>query len=106
KWHGTKNDFIIIRISSADGDLVLESIKRQTQSLCDRRSGVGADGILVLHSEQRGDLTPHGLTIINSDGSLAKNCGNGLRCAALSILRAHLQNGNCHDLPEAIELKV
>jgi diaminopimelate epimerase len=106
KWHGTKNDFVIIRLSSADGELVLESIKRLSKSICDRYSGIGADGILVLHSEQRGELTPHGLTIINSDGSIAKNCGNGLRCAALSILKAHLEKGNQRDIPEAIELTV
>ena len=106
KWHGTKNDFVIIRLSSADGELVLDSIKRLTKSICDRNSGIGADGILVLHSEQRGELTPHGLTIINSDGSIAKNCGNGLRCAALSVLKAHLEKGDPNDIPEAIELTV
>jgi diaminopimelate epimerase len=106
KWHGTKNDFVIVRLSSADGDLVLSSIKRLAKSICDRNTGIGADGILVLHSAQRGELTPDRLTIINSDGSLAKNCGNGLRCAALSILRAHLEKGDPNDLPEAVELMV
>ena len=106
KWHGTKNDFVIIRLSSADGETVLSSIKRLAKEICDRNTGIGADGILVLHSEQRGELTPHGLTIINSDGSLAKNCGNGLRCAALSILRAHLERGDPNDIPEAVELTV
>jgi len=106
KWHGTKNDFVIIRLSAADGDLVLDSIKRLAKSICDRNTGIGADGILVLHSKQRGELTPHSLTIINSDGSLAQNCGNGLRCAALSILRGHLEKGDPNNLPEAIELKV
>jgi diaminopimelate epimerase len=106
KWHGTKNDFVIIRLSSADGELVLESIKRLSKSICDRNSGIGADGILVLHSEKRGELTPQGLTIINSDGSIAKNCGNGLRCAALSILKAHLEKGDPRNIPEAVELTV
>jgi len=106
KWHGTKNDFVIIRLSAADGELILGSIKRLTKSICDRNAGIGADGILVLHSNQRGELTPHGLTIINSDGSIAKNCGNGLRCAALSILRAHLEKGDPNSIPEAVELTV
>lgn len=106
KWHGTKNDFLIVWLSDADGDIVLNSIKRQSAGFCDRRSGVGADGILVLHTHQRGDLDPYKLTIINSDGSIAKNCGNGLRCAALCVLKAHLNSGNPRELPEACELEV
>jgi diaminopimelate epimerase len=106
KWHGTKNDFVIVRLSSADGQLILNSIKRLANSICDRNTGIGADGILVLHSEQREELTPHSLTIINSDGSIAQNCGNGLRCAALSILKAHLEKGDPNNTPEAVELNV
>ena len=76
------------RLSSADGETVLNSIKRLAKGICDRNTGIGADGILVLHSEQRGELTPHGLTIINSDGSLAKNCGNGQFSVSEEIHRA------------------
>lgn len=89
KWHGCRNDFIVIWHTDSDGDVVLDSIKRQARSLCDRHSGVGADGILVLTTKTRDELVPHRLTIINSDGSLASNCGNGLRVAALSVLKAH-----------------
>jgi diaminopimelate epimerase len=105
KWHGTKNDFVVTWIADTD-DLILGSLKRQAAAICDRRSGIGADGILVLHTKQRGDLTPERLTIINSDGSIAKNCGNGLRCAALSILKTHLETGNPNEIPEACELEV
>lgn len=105
KWHGTKNDFVVTWIADTD-DLILGSLKRQAVAICDRHTGVGGDGILVLHTKQRGDLNPERLTIINSDGSIAKNCGNGLRCAALSILKAHLESGNPHEIPEACELEV
>jgi diaminopimelate epimerase len=89
KWHGCRNDFVVVWHSDTDGDVVLDSIKRQAIALCDRHAGIGADGVLVLTTRQRGELTPYRLTIVNSDGSTAKNCGNGLRVAALSVLKAH-----------------
>lgn len=106
KWHGCQNDFIVTWISDVDSDVVLGSLKRQATRLCDRRTGVGADGVLVLTTRKRDDLTPYQLTIINSDGSIAKNCGNGIRCAASSILKAHRERGRPDDLPEAVELLV
>lgn len=106
KWHGCRNDFIVAWISDLDGDLVLGSIKRQAVAICDRYGGVGADGILILQTAKRDDLAPYKLIIINSDGSLAKNCGNGLRCAALSVLKKHKEKGDPRDLPEAVELAV
>lgn len=106
KWHGTKNDFVVIWLSDSDGDIVLGSLKRQAKNICDRHTGIGADGILVLHTRQRGDLTPERLSIINSDGSVAKNCGNGLRCAALSVLRANLDRGHPAEIPDACEFLV
>ena len=106
KWHGCLNDFVVIWVTDTEGDVVLGSLKRQTKSICDRRAGVGADGILILHSRTKKDLTPYGLTIINSDGSIAKTCGNGLRCAALSVLKRHQEFGNPAELPEAVDLLV
>lgn len=89
KWHGCRNDFVVTWLSDEDGDLVRDSIVRQARVLCDRRAGIGADGILILWTKKRHELMADRLTIINSDGSLAKNCGNGLRCAALSVLKRH-----------------
>lgn len=107
KWHGCKNDFIVTWLTEADGDVVLGSLRRQAPTLCNRDgSGIGADGILVLHSKLRTTLIPDRLTIINSDGSLAKNCGNGIRCAAGSIRRHFLEERNGDDFPEALELSV
>lgn len=106
KWHGCRNDFVVIWISDQDGDVVEGSLKRQGKALCDRHAGIGADGILVLRTRKRGDLMPYRLTIINSDGSIAKNCGNGIRCAALSVLKAHREKGDPKALPELVELEV
>jgi diaminopimelate epimerase len=107
KWHGCKNDFIVIWISQAEGDVVLDSLRRLAPGLCRRDgSGIGADGILVLQSKLKTSLFPESLTIINSDGSIAGNCGNGIRCAATSIRRRNLTEGNGEEFPEAIELTV
>lgn len=89
KWHGCHNDFVVIWHTESDGDVVLDSLKRQASRLCSRHAGIGADGILVLTTKNRDDVLADRLTIINGDGSIAANCGNGLRVAALSVLKAH-----------------
>ncbi len=87
KYHANGNDFIIIdgsSYSSLKTDLV-ESLKLKARILCDRHRGVGADGIFLLSHEQN---FLH-MTVINADGSLAKNCGNGLRCVAHWFFRRY-----------------
>jgi diaminopimelate epimerase len=106
KWHGCKNDFVVVRVLDLEKEMHLGTLKRQATNICDRHSGIGADGILVLHSKDHQDLTPYQLTIINSDGSVAQNCGNGLRCAALSVRKAHLEKGNPNEMPEIVEFDV
>ncbi len=68
--HGLGNDFVVF-----DGPLALEADAIET--VCDRRTGIGADGILI--------VTPTGDNRVqmgywNADGSQAEMCGNGLRC--------------------------
>jgi diaminopimelate epimerase len=94
KWHGTKNDFVVTWILTTDRDLLVPTFERLAPKICVRDgSGVGADGILVLIAKSRKDPHPEELVIINSDGSQAKNCGNGLRCAAMSARRrAHRES--------------
>lgn len=73
--HGARNDFIVIdRRADATGDLVRFAIWA-----CDRRSGVGADGVIAI--EASGDADAR-MRTINADGSEAEMCGNGIRCAA------------------------
>jgi diaminopimelate epimerase len=93
KWHGTKNDFIVIWIRNHEKELLIPTFQRLASQICNRDgSGVGGDGILVLVSKSHKDPHAEELVIINSDGSLASNCGNGLRCAASSARsKAHLE---------------
>jgi len=88
KWHGAKNDFIVTWILATEVDMIVPTLQRLARSLCSRDgAGIGADGILVMVAKSRKSHEPEELVIINSDGSLAKNCGNGLRCAAMSARR-------------------
>lgn len=106
KWHGCKNDFIVTWLSEND-QLTRQSLKSQAPNLCRRDGGgIGADGIIILHPKSKDDLSPTRLSIINSDGSIAATCGNGLRCAALTTLKAWRERGNPHESPDGIEFEV
>lgn len=78
KMHGIGNDFIIIddRSLTLDQEYPYSSLAIR---LCDRRMGIGADGLLIIRPSNTCDL---GFCIINSDGSEAQMCGNGIRCLA------------------------
>ncbi len=73
KYHGTGNDFILIDDREGKASLSSTTIA----SLCHRQYGIGADGVILLTSSEKGDF---GMRIFNRDGSEAEMCGNGLRC--------------------------
>ena len=57
------------------------------RATCDRRRGVGGDGVLVI-LPAAGAGADARMRVINADGSIAEMCGNGLRCAALHVALA------------------
>ena len=73
KYQGAGNDFLIA--DNRDGSIVLTS--EQVSALCDRRYGVGADGLMLLEESENHDFR---MTYFNSDGSGGMMCGNGGRC--------------------------
>jgi len=75
KFHGNGNDFVIINNLENNIELSTE----QVRYLCNRRFGVGADGLMLLNSSDDCDFE---MTYYNSDGQLASMCGNGGRCIA------------------------
>lgn len=81
KYQGLGNDFLMLDgrgASSTDASYGLTS--ERIQRLCDRRFGVGADGvILALPPRQGGELR---MRIFNADGTEPEMCGNGMRCLA------------------------
>ena len=82
KGHGTENDFVIV----PDLDGILDLTPELTRALCDRHSGIGADGVLrvvrsenVPESSQMSSEAPYFMDYRNADGSVASMCGNGVR---------------------------
>ena len=75
KWEGLGNDFVLI------DDPSVSIGPEQARILCDRRFGVGGDGVLVV---DRAGLLPR-MIVWNADGSRPEMCGNGLRCVAAHL---------------------
>ena len=78
KWEGLGNDFILV------DDLTASIGPDAARALCDRRFGIGADGVLVV---DRTGPVPR-MIVWNADGSRPEMCGNGLRCVAAHLARA------------------
>jgi len=76
KLHGNGNDFILI---DEYNEKVIADDEKPTFALkyCDRRFGIGADGVLFLGRSEKADIR---MQIYNSDGTQAEMCGNGVRC--------------------------
>jgi diaminopimelate epimerase len=81
KGHGTGNDFVVI----ADPDAALDLSAARVAAVCNRRTGIGADGILRAVRVEHADIDSSAewfMDYRNSDGSLAEMCGNGARVFA------------------------
>lgn len=82
KYHGLGNDFIIVKKSDLDdGDIGAEGYSDFAEEVCHRHTGIGADGLIIVVETSQMNV-PVEMIIINSDGSLAPMCGNGIRCFA------------------------
>ena len=78
KGHGTANDFVLIPDVTGELDLTAEFVA----AVCDRRTGIGADGVLrVVRTDAAGidQAAEWFMDYRNADGSLAEMCGNGIR---------------------------
>lgn len=77
KLHGLGNDFVFI--DDLDGGI--ELTPSQVACLCDRHMGIGGDGVILVRPSENPECAAY-MHYINSDGSLAQMCGNGVRCFA------------------------
>lgn len=89
KYHGLGNDFIVF-----DGirhTLAIEQLSKAKVAalLCDRHLGIGADGLLFVLLPTNLEHARAKMIIINSDGSRAQMCGNGIRCVAKMLHDHH-----------------
>ncbi|MEQ9310324.1 MAG: diaminopimelate epimerase [Balneolaceae bacterium] len=89
KMEGAGNDFIII--DNREAGLSMDEIIGITSKLCDRKFGIGADGLLVLELPKMGNVD-YTMVYRNADGSDAGMCGNGSRCMALFATLHGFQN--------------
>ncbi|MGZ3118140.1 diaminopimelate epimerase [Streptomyces sp. H62] len=93
KGHGTENDFVIV----PDPENAIDLPPAAAAALCDRRAGIGADGLLhvvrsAAHPEARSMAAEAEwfMDYRNGDGSVAEMCGNGVRVFARYLQRAGL----------------
>ncbi|MEO3810017.1 diaminopimelate epimerase [Sphaerisporangium sp. B11E5] len=111
KGHGTENDFVIL----PDPDGVLDLPATLVAALCDRRAGIGADGVLRVVPAK---LSPEAVEIVarargaaahtgeaewfmdyrNADGGMAEMCGNGIRVFARYLVEAGLADPGGFDV--------
>jgi diaminopimelate epimerase len=101
KGHGTENDFVIV----PDPDNALDLPAAVVARLCDRRAGIGGDGLLhvvrsAAHPDARdmADRAEWFMDYRNADGSVAEMCGNGVRVFARYLQHAALIDGGDLDV--------
>jgi len=77
KMVASGNDFVVTQAKASDSKL-----RKLARSICDRKFGAGADGLLVLEKSHKAVVK---MRVFNADGSEANMCGNGARCVALFV---------------------
>ena len=78
KLHGNGNDFVLI--DEMKGEIIPDEMKPEfAVAFCDRRFGIGGDGILFISKSDAADVK---MRLFQPDGSEAEMCGNGIRCLA------------------------
>jgi len=76
KMHGAGNDYIYV---DCFAERVPENVAELARRMSDRRTGVGADGLILICPNDRADAE---MRMFNADGSPSEMCGNGIRCVA------------------------
>src|SRR5512136_730330 len=85
KLQATGNDFVLIEAEGMRRDW-----PKLSRAMCDRRFGVGSDGLILLLPSKKADFR---MRMFNPDGSEAEVCGNGLRCLARYAVSTGLADG-------------
>jgi diaminopimelate epimerase len=93
KYQGTGNDFVMLVDLEDERSLT----PQQISAVCDRRTGVGADGVIRVVRTDRDDA-PFFMDYANADGSQAEMCGNGIRCVGVLLQDRGLIDGASVDV--------
>ena len=107
KGHGTENDFVVL----LDRESMLDVGPAEVRFICNRRAGVGADGmlraVLARHiADWEGDDALWFMDYRNADGSIAEMCGNGIRVFVRFLLEHDLVSGPVVPIATRSGLKV
>lgn len=94
KYEGAGNDFVLLDLRGTN----FEPTEEQIHALCDRRRGIGADGLMILADSEVADFA---MRYFNADGPEATMCGNGGRC--ITWFADHLGIGGDEKLFEAVD---
>ncbi len=89
KMHGIGNDFVMVDCLGENGPALLAECRRAVE-LCDRKFGIGGDGVIALLP---GETAPFAMRMFNPDGTEAEMCGNGIRCFAKYLFDRDLTGG-------------
>ncbi|MGO4818469.1 diaminopimelate epimerase [Flavobacterium sp. W22_SRS_FP1] len=89
KYQGTGNDFVMI--DNRTNTFPKEDITLIAH-LCDRRFGIGGDGLILLENDAETDFK---MVYYNSDGNQSTMCGNGGRCLVAFAKKLHVIKNNC-----------
>ncbi len=102
KYHGLGNDFVLVNAP----ENALTDFARAARKVCDRRVGIGADGLILLWPQDKQNVK---MRIFNADGSEAEMCGNASRCVPLFLQEKGFTEGTrltLHTLAGAILTEV
>jgi len=98
KYHGLGNDFIVIpEVEIANQQIKDIFSALNIQRICNRRTGIGADGVIISSLSRNDDIR---MRIFNSDGTEAEMCGNGIRC-----LIKHLSDNDIIKLNQIVNVE-
>ena len=86
KYHGLGNDFLITE------DLTLINNSNMISQLCNRYTGIGADGLMIVKQN------PLEMIFYNQDGTRGEMCGNGIRCFSYYCYLHNIVDSNFFDI--------
>jgi len=85
KMHGLGNDFVVVDRTGDDVALDESKAPAMAPLMCDRRRGIGADGVLLIE-RVHADHADVRMIVLNADGSVPEMCGNGIRCVCKFVV--------------------